>query len=194
MPCGVRRQPSWEHWLRGRQPACSCSLLARRVPALVAVPVFQSINGGVLCGRASHDCTTCNLRPHLQPCSRQPDCAGVVRYMADKHTDETQVDPMPCGSEGPATLLRQLLCVFIGQGLAALSSLVDDGAPDGGTLAGAACASLWAALQAGGPAALVPRCRACAAARLPLRLVLLLTRLARQPVPNGATPRSLVGV
>lgn len=115
--------------------------------------------------------------------------------MADKHTDETQVDSMPCGSEGPATLvLPQLQCVFIGQGLAALSSLVDDGAPDGGMLAGAACASLWAALQAGGPTALVPRCRACAAARLPLRLVLLLTRLARQPVPSGATPRSLVGV
>lgn len=44
--------------------------------------------------------------------------------------------------------------------------------------------------QAGGHGALVMRCRACAAAGLPLRLVLLLVHLARQPKANGATPHA----
>lgn len=35
---------------------------------------------------------------------------------------------------------------------------------------------------------MVSRCRACAAAGLPLRLVLLLTRLAKRPTANGTTP------
>jgi hypothetical protein len=46
--------------------------------------------------------------------------------------------------------------------------------------------------QAGRRGALVLRCRACAAAGLPLRLVLLLTRLAQPPAANGASPRGMV--
>lgn len=46
--------------------------------------------------------------------------------------------------------------------------------------------------QAGGRGALVLRCRACAAAGLPLRLVLLLTRLAQLPAANGTSPRAMV--
>lgn len=77
------------------------------------------------------------------------------------------------------------------QGLATLTNLVDNVAPDGGALAGVACDSLWAALQAGGPGALVARCRAAATAGLPMRLVLLLERLERQAsLARQQLPRS----
>lgn len=58
-------------------------------------------------------------------------------------------------------------------------------------MAAAACESLWAALQAGGAGALVARCRAAAAAGLPMRLVLLLSRLMRRQL-SGASLKYLV--
>lgn len=64
-----------------------------------------------------------------------------------------------------------------GQGLNSLVQLVDQAAPDRGQLAGRACNALWAALEAGGPRAMVMRCRAAAACGLPLRLVRLLALL-----------------
>lgn len=86
---------------------------------------------------------------------------------------------------GPPAAVQLLVAC---QGLASLSNLIDDAAPDAGALAGSACNAIWAVLQAGGQAAMVSRCRACAAAGLPLRLVLLLTRLAKRPTANGTTP------
>lgn len=91
------------------------------------------------------------------------------------HSVRVEAGRFLCGlASGPPPLVQLLVAC---QGLTSLVQLVDDAAPDKGQLAGRACNALWAALQAGGPRAMVMRCRAVAASGLPLRLVRLLALL-----------------